>query len=498
MIQSAQAPELLQLPVAQLQESPLNPRRHFSVDALAELSSSIRKVGILTPLIARPNGEHYELAAGHRRLRAAKMAGLLTAPVLVRAMDDATFLEVMTVDNLQRDDLHPLEEAQGFRSLMEASIGYNIGKIAERTGRSVSYVYDRLKLLRLAPLAQELFLENRFTVAHAVILARLTPDLQEIAIDPSLGGMFERDQATLFDGVRQAEQDAADLNDADPEEEERLIDARHERMHATRFERVKPCSVRELQRWVDTHVRFDPSGEDVPMLFPETELALSQADAAAAKVVEISYQQQVHDMAKVGGRILGPRSWRRAEETCDHAVLGVVVVGPHRGDAFEICTAKKKCLVHWSDLIRAEQAAEREAVVSPERAASENTWKKQLEKEQAERNEWDAAQPAIEEAFVAALKKASTKAGSPAAQMIIALVKRRHAGDEAMELMPKPKTSDDLIRLVALAEVLGHCGYYQRHELKKSAKQFGVDVGGILKAQKKAAATNPAQKKGGK
>jgi ParB/RepB/Spo0J family partition protein len=162
------------LKLAQLHESPLNPRRHFDPAKLQELTESVRQHGVRTPLLVRPNGDGYEIGAGHRRFRAAAAAGLVEVPAVIRPMTDVEFLELLNFENLEREDIHPLEEADGFRTLM-AQAGYDVARIAERIGKSTKYVYDRVKLLALIPAAQQLFRDGAITAGHAILLARLKP-----------------------------------------------------------------------------------------------------------------------------------------------------------------------------------------------------------------------------------------------------------------------------------------------------------------------------------
>lgn len=163
------------VPTDQLHEHPHNPRSHFDPAQLAELADSIKAKGVLNPLLVRPNGKKgFQVLAGARRLRAARGAGLTEVPVIVRELDDEAAFELMLIDNLQRSDIHPLDEAKGYQILMN-SPGYDVARIAERVGRSVKYIYDRVKLLSLTKQAQDLFLEGKFTAGHAILLARLKP-----------------------------------------------------------------------------------------------------------------------------------------------------------------------------------------------------------------------------------------------------------------------------------------------------------------------------------
>lgn len=176
------------LPIVLVRESALNPRKHFDEKALDELTENVRERGILSPLLVRPGVRNtpeagtFEIAAGHRRYRAATRAGLDTVPAIVRAMDDDEFLELLTIENLHRDDLHPLEEAEGYETLM-ARRGYDVETLAAKIGKSLSYVYQRLKLLALIPAARKRFLAGELTAGHAVPLARLTDADQKTALE---------------------------------------------------------------------------------------------------------------------------------------------------------------------------------------------------------------------------------------------------------------------------------------------------------------------------
>jgi ParB family chromosome partitioning protein len=185
-----QAPLFALVPLSKLHESTLNPRRRFDEKALAELTESVRTHGVLTPLLARPNSSGYEIAAGHRRFRAATAAGLAELPVMIREMSDQQFVEVVTIENLQREDVHPVEEAEGYQRLID-SYGYTPAMLSERVGRSESYVAKRLALTKLVEQAKTAFLDGRIQLGHAVLLARLQPDDQRQAFKEAL---FDRDE----------------------------------------------------------------------------------------------------------------------------------------------------------------------------------------------------------------------------------------------------------------------------------------------------------------
>jgi ParB family chromosome partitioning protein len=183
------ATEYQTVPLARLVESAANPRRITSKAADAELADSVKKMGILEPLLVRsvviPSRgdlpERLELIAGHRRLAAARAAGLTEVPVRVLELDDEQALEAAIVENLQRQDVHPLDEAEGFARLIEHH-KHAVPDVAARVGKSEAYVYQRLALRRLSPKARKLFVDGLITAAHALQLVKLEPKQQDEVI----------------------------------------------------------------------------------------------------------------------------------------------------------------------------------------------------------------------------------------------------------------------------------------------------------------------------
>jgi ParB family transcriptional regulator, chromosome partitioning protein len=144
------AEELRYVPIDAIRESTTNHRSHFDPIKLNELAISIRENGVLEPILVRPlfNGEGakhvYEVVFGHRRLRAAALAKIQSVPARIKLLDDKQVLEVQLIENLQRQDVHPMEEAQGFALLLKCE-GYTAELIAEKIGKDRSYVYKRLQ-----------------------------------------------------------------------------------------------------------------------------------------------------------------------------------------------------------------------------------------------------------------------------------------------------------------------------------------------------------------
>lgn len=172
----------LRIPIGEITPSPTNPRKRFDEGKLAELAASIKAQGIVQPVVVRPveaDGPRFELVAGERRLRAAAMAELAEIPAIVRELTDADVLEIQVLENSQREDVHPLEECQGFKRILDAGL-YGTGlpaveQLAGKLGKSTSYVYQRLKLAELTEEAQKEFLDGAITAGHAILIARLQP-----------------------------------------------------------------------------------------------------------------------------------------------------------------------------------------------------------------------------------------------------------------------------------------------------------------------------------
>jgi ParB family transcriptional regulator, chromosome partitioning protein len=178
------ATEYRNVSLALLSESKTNPRRNFEDAALKELTESIRTQGVLSPLLVRPLTENgFEIVAGARRYRAAQMAEAATVPVRIVNLDDAEALEAQLVENLIRADVHPMEEAQGFKALLDLEEPtYSIEQIAAKTGKSPAFVAARLKLVDLVPSAVEAFYRDEIGVGHALLLAKLPANQQEQAL----------------------------------------------------------------------------------------------------------------------------------------------------------------------------------------------------------------------------------------------------------------------------------------------------------------------------
>ncbi|MDO5324127.1 MAG: ParB/RepB/Spo0J family partition protein [Clostridia bacterium] len=154
------------LPIRLIDPNRDQPRRTFDEDALRELAASIEAVGVIQPIIVAESGERYSIIAGERRYRASRMAGLDEIPAIVRNWDEQRRLEAALIENLQRDDLNPIEEALGVKRLMEES-SLTQEKVAERLGKSRPAVANLLRLLTLEESVQQLLIEGKLSAGHA-------------------------------------------------------------------------------------------------------------------------------------------------------------------------------------------------------------------------------------------------------------------------------------------------------------------------------------------
>ena len=164
---------LLEVPVNAVGPNPKQPRTKFDDEAIASLAASIREVGILQPIVVRRAGDgRYEVIAGERRLRAAKLAGLATVPVVLRDSEDADLLREALIENIHREDLNPIEQAEAFRQLLE-ELGLKQDQLAERVGVSRSHIANTIRLLALPLEVQQLLTDERISAGHARALLAL-------------------------------------------------------------------------------------------------------------------------------------------------------------------------------------------------------------------------------------------------------------------------------------------------------------------------------------
>ncbi|MPM50721.1 Nucleoid occlusion protein [bioreactor metagenome] len=177
-IDSLNTTEVQQVSVESIVPNPFQPRKTFNEDSLQELSSSIKEFGVIQPLLVRKTETGLELVAGERRLRASKLAGLTHVPVIFKDLNDQEMAELAMIENLQREDLHYLEEAEGYQSLL-ANFGFTQEELAKRVGKTQSTIANKLRLLKLDSQIRNIIVKESLTERHARSLLKLTePQLQ--------------------------------------------------------------------------------------------------------------------------------------------------------------------------------------------------------------------------------------------------------------------------------------------------------------------------------
>ena len=290
--------------------SPLNPRKTINHEKLQELATSIEQKGIIEPLIVRQRAGlgQLEIVAGARRYLAAKIAKLTQLPVIIRTLSDVEVLELMAIENGQRDDLHPLEEADGYAALMKADPAYTPKAIAAKIGKSERYVHQRLQLARLEPEIKKAFLANHLTAGHADLMSRLTADDQRAALKQCFHNLFGEDK-----------------------------------------ERGS-ISVRSLNQWIEENVRLALTKGDLQTeLFPDV-AKLVETPEAVTKILQLagSYLPDAAFKGEFAG-VLRYNAWREIEGKagrCPHTQRAVVIIGRCRGHIVDVCTAKTTCKKH--------------------------------------------------------------------------------------------------------------------------------------------------------
>jgi ParB family transcriptional regulator, chromosome partitioning protein len=165
---------LQDIPISAIRPNPQQPREHFDEETLASLADSIREVGVLQPILVRERDGEYEMIAGERRWRAARRVGMQTIPAIVRSADNATMLQQAIVENVQRDQLNPLEEAAAYQQLIE-DFALTHDEVAARVGKSRATITNTLRLLQLPPAIQRALKDGGLRMGHARALLG-TPD----------------------------------------------------------------------------------------------------------------------------------------------------------------------------------------------------------------------------------------------------------------------------------------------------------------------------------
>ncbi|MFT8813152.1 ParB/RepB/Spo0J family partition protein [Oenococcus sp.] len=172
---------LLQLKLSSLEVNPYQPRKIFDQTALTELAQSLKQTGLIEPLIVRKHGSSYQIIAGERRFRAAKLAGLTQVPVIEKTLSDSAMIELAIIENLQRENLNPIEEAQGINSYMK-ELALTQSQVAEKLGKSRAAIANTLRLLNLPEAVQQFMIDGRLAMGHARALLGLDTPAEMVAL----------------------------------------------------------------------------------------------------------------------------------------------------------------------------------------------------------------------------------------------------------------------------------------------------------------------------
>ena len=172
---SASSEEIVELSLSDLRPNPYQPRKVFDDDALNDLASSIKEHGVFQPIIVKKSIKGYEIIAGERRFRASKMAGLDKIPAIVRDFSDSQMMEIALLENLQRENLNAIEEANAYKAMIE-KLDLTQEDLSKRVGKSRSHITNIIGLLRLPKVVQDMISDNRITMGHARALSKLNDD----------------------------------------------------------------------------------------------------------------------------------------------------------------------------------------------------------------------------------------------------------------------------------------------------------------------------------
>ena len=172
LVEEAKPNEIVEIKISEIRSNPYQPRKIFDEEALNELASSIKEHGIVQPIIVKKSIKGYELVAGERRTKAAKIAGLETVPAIVKDFDDEQMMEIALIENIQRENLNPIEEAMAYDSILRSS-NITQDELAKKFGKSRSYITNSLGLLRLPDDTKKYVEDNKLSMSHARALSKL-------------------------------------------------------------------------------------------------------------------------------------------------------------------------------------------------------------------------------------------------------------------------------------------------------------------------------------
>jgi ParB family chromosome partitioning protein len=372
--------------IDQIHESTTNPRKTFDEAKLYELGESIKHNGLIQPLTVRPNNQGFEIVAGARRFRAAQLAELFSVPARIVEIDDAQALEWQLVENSQRVDVHPYEEAQGFQRLLDIP-GYDVAALVEKSGKSASHVYARLSLLQLIPAVAEAFTQERISASHANLIARLPQESQAEAFEQCWRKDWQDKEPHLLPAKHVAAWIQANLYLS-------LADAPFDREDPTLNPAAGACVTCPRRSGHNTSLFCDVQGDqclDSTCYHSKVEAFLDREIAAHPGIVQIENGWRNPKEQRPGAVQRGhvreiPTVTDNPDAEpvmpCAAAKAAIVVYGKHLGRKLTVC-ADKHCPVH--DPQATSEAADHPAPAmapAPEAETEEEAAEREAEHEQ--------------------------------------------------------------------------------------------------------------------
>jgi ParB/RepB/Spo0J family partition protein len=447
-----------------------NPRRKKAPDAaIDEMAASMRTpLGVVQPIVVRVHPkqpEKLQIIAGETRFVAAGRAGLDVVPVVVRDWDDDMVLEAQLVENIQRNAMHPIDEGEAFKRLTDRKTNpYTVEVIADKVGKSVRWVYNRLEFTKLIAPLRQAFLDDEITASHAELLARLEPADQERVNNDEEG---YRDGLWRWDFLELGEDAAGSRRSA--------------------------VSVRDLNDWISKNVRLAVDTAAVQHLLPEVEDIMS--DLGAERVLQVATTRDLPNAPELKGRfkgVLTRKHWEPAggRSACDFAERAVIVFGEGQGTTVEVCANKKQCAKHWPN--HTPEALERQKKLAA-KSEQPRTVEAEQAKRQAAETRYKVLKPALQKAVDGIVGKLTVVTPKVLGTALEALY---------LDISPKTKPADlasELVRTAVKRRFEECYSHWNLPDLIVFAEGFGVDVkaleqslapeGAPVKPAKKAAKT---------
>ena len=340
--------EFQYLAIDTITESTTNPRHTFDECKLGELAESIRTNGLIQPITVRPQGQGFEIVAGARRFRAAQLAELFSLPARIVDITDAQALEWQLVENSQRVDVHPYEEAQGFQRLLDMP-GYDVATLVEKSGKSAAHVYARLSLLQLIPAIAEAFSKELITASHANLLARLPQDAQANAYEQCWRKDWQDKEPHLLPAKHLSAWIQNNLYLS-------LADAPFSKEDTTLNPPAGACVTCPRRSGFNTSLFADVQGDqclDAPCFHTKVEAHIDREIAAHPELIQIENGYRNPKEKRPGAvqrghfREIEPTENPDAEpaSACEAAKPAIIVYGKRVGTTLTVCT-DNNCPVH--------------------------------------------------------------------------------------------------------------------------------------------------------